>query len=174
MIKDANPLRMAQQPSARLAGLRTVYAAMLRDSAENIVRAVMAISQGPAPVLVHCAAGKDRTGVVIAVTLAAIGAPREAIVGDYRRTEAAMPGVMTRLRQDWSAEGLDEALERLARERPDLLSAPASAIEGVLDTLAEHDGAAGGWLVDRGLAPGALGALTERLVAEDGAIAEAC
>lgn len=38
---------------------------------------------GSLPALVHCAHGKDRTGVVIMLLLAACGVPREAIVDDY-------------------------------------------------------------------------------------------
>jgi protein-tyrosine phosphatase len=42
-----------------------------------------------APVVVHCVAGKDRTGVVAAVTLAALGVPDEVIAEDYALTAAA-------------------------------------------------------------------------------------
>ncbi|WP_432824874.1 tyrosine-protein phosphatase [Dactylosporangium sp. CA-092794] len=42
-----------------------------------------------APVVVHCVAGKDRTGVVSAVTLAALGVPDPVIAADYALTSAA-------------------------------------------------------------------------------------
>ena len=44
--------------------------------------------------LVHCAAETDRTGVVVAVPLRAAGVRRDAVVGDYRRTTAAMAAVL--------------------------------------------------------------------------------
>jgi protein-tyrosine phosphatase len=46
------------------------------------------IATGRMPVVVHCAAGKDRTGVAIAVLLAALGVDRNTIVDDYLLTNA--------------------------------------------------------------------------------------
>lgn len=45
-----------------------------------------------AAVLIHCVAGKDRTGFVCAMLLAALGAPREAIAADYLASRAMVPG----------------------------------------------------------------------------------
>ena len=48
------------------------------------------------PVLVHCTVGKDRTGVTVALTLAAAGVDDdEAVVADYARTEELLPGGAT-------------------------------------------------------------------------------
>jgi protein-tyrosine phosphatase len=44
------------------------------------------IAQGEVPVLVHCAAGKDRTGIAIALLLAVLDVPLETIVEDYLLT----------------------------------------------------------------------------------------
>jgi protein-tyrosine phosphatase len=44
------------------------------------------IAQGDLPILVHCAAGKDRTGIAIALLLAALDVPHETIVEDYLLT----------------------------------------------------------------------------------------
>ena len=45
----------------------------------------------------HCAAGKDRTGVVVALALAAVGVPQDAIVADYARTSERLPLILARL-----------------------------------------------------------------------------
>jgi protein-tyrosine phosphatase len=42
-----------------------------------------------APLIVHCAAGKDRTGVAVAVLLSALGVPREVVIEDYLLTNEA-------------------------------------------------------------------------------------
>ena len=39
----------------------------------------------------HCTVGKDRTGVVVALALAAAGVDREAVIADYARTEDFLP-----------------------------------------------------------------------------------
>jgi protein-tyrosine phosphatase len=47
------------------------------------------IAQGGVPIVVHCAAGKDRTGIAIALLLAALDVPHETIVADYLLTNQA-------------------------------------------------------------------------------------
>ena len=49
----------------------------------NDVVAYIADPSTNVPVLVHCASGKDRTGVVIAALLAIVGIDRSLIVGEY-------------------------------------------------------------------------------------------
>jgi protein-tyrosine phosphatase len=58
----------------------------------EVVRGILADQ----PVLVHCTVGKDRTGVTVALTLAAAGVDAEAVVGDYARTEGLLPQARNR------------------------------------------------------------------------------
>ena len=62
---------------------------MVEQRRGNVVRAVELIAAHVAdgPVLVHCMAGKDRTGIVVALVQAAIGVPLESIVEDYARSD---------------------------------------------------------------------------------------
>jgi protein tyrosine/serine phosphatase len=65
----------------------------------TVVAAVEIIADaGNAPVVVHCVAGKDRTGVVSAVTLAALGVPDDVIAEDYALTQGATDRSMAFLR----------------------------------------------------------------------------
>lgn len=50
-----------------------------------------ALAQGRAPVLIHCTAGKDRTGVAVALLLEALHVPRTDILADYAMTEKLTP-----------------------------------------------------------------------------------
>jgi protein-tyrosine phosphatase len=66
-----------------------LYDEMLELRRDNIVRAVELIADhvGEGPVLVHCMAGKDRTGIVVALVQAAIGVSLESIVAEYARSD---------------------------------------------------------------------------------------
>jgi protein-tyrosine phosphatase len=62
------------------------YMSYLRRRPDSIVASVQTIAHARGSVLVHCAAGKDRTGVVVALALDAAGVDRELIVADYLAT----------------------------------------------------------------------------------------
>lgn len=75
--------------------LGELYDELVEGSADRIVAAVRAIG-GAAPVLVHCTVGKDRTGVTVAIALAAAGVDRNAVVDDYALTEHLLPAERNR------------------------------------------------------------------------------
>jgi hypothetical protein len=72
------------------------YLGYLADRGDSVVSALRVMSQGTS--IVHCAAGKDRTGVVIAIALHVIGVPREQIVADYTATGERLEAILARLR----------------------------------------------------------------------------
>jgi hypothetical protein len=147
---------MAAHDDMLVDGLPGLYRTTLASSGATIARVVALIAEAEPPVLVHCAAGKDRTGLVIAVTLGAVGASREAIVADYVKTDANMPRVLERMTADGRpAVG---TLQRLAREHPDALHAPAEAIAAALDVI-DDAGGARAWLREQGLSEGTLARL---------------
>lgn len=63
------------------------------------------------PVLLHCTAGKDRTGVAIALLLHALGVTREAIVEDYLETSARVTEHVVARARRTMAEVAGRALE---------------------------------------------------------------
>ena len=65
---------------------------------DSVVAAVREIASAEGSVLVHCAAGKDRTGMVVAFALDAAGVPRERIAEDYLATGDRIQQVIDRLR----------------------------------------------------------------------------
>lgn len=91
---------MAQDYPATPAGaealMRDFYADLPRTMAHVFGELLVRISQGAFPCIIHCSAGKDRTGMAVALLLAALGCGREVIVADYvasahaRRIEGAM------------------------------------------------------------------------------------
>jgi protein tyrosine/serine phosphatase len=133
------------------------YLGYLRDRPDSIVAALCDAARSGGPAIVHCAAGKDRTGIVCALALAVAGATRAAIVTDYVATGERMERLLARLRSS-------------PTYAPDLDGSPASAhmpraeaMERVLDVLDERHGGPLGWLEEAGFAADDAARLRARL-----------
>jgi protein tyrosine/serine phosphatase len=131
----------------------------------GITAIVSAIADAPpGGVLVHCHAGKDRTGIVVALALAVVGVSDDEIAQDYALSELAMEQIMV----EWLAHiGAPES----EHERHWALAMPSR--EAMLDTLAylrERHGGAERYLLDGGMTADQLQRLRARLVdAKEGA-----
>jgi protein-tyrosine phosphatase len=114
-------------------------------------------------VLVHCAAGKDRTGLISALLLGLVGVPTATIAADY-----ALTAELLRSReQAWLAAAPPE--ERAEREAMLARYAPtAEVMLAVLAGLEERHGGVEGYLLDAGVAPADLERLRDRLLAPAG------
>jgi protein-tyrosine phosphatase len=134
------------------------YLSYLHRRPDSIVGAVEAIARTDGAVLVHCAAGKDRTGVVVALALAAAGVAKERIVADYMDSAQRIEAIMARL--------LSSETYRAELEGHDVQShAPrAPTMPRVLELVAEQSGGATQWLAEHGLADADLERLRARLV----------
>ena len=76
-------------PTRARRGIESIYAGYLVDRAESVLAALRLIASHRWSGLVHCAAGKDRTGVVVAVALAEVGVREQAIVEDCAQSASA-------------------------------------------------------------------------------------
>lgn len=104
------------------------YLGYVAHRPDSIVGALRAITDAPGAALVHCAAGKDRTGVVTAFALEVAGVDREEIAADYAATAHRIEAIIDRLRssetyrEDVERKTIDEhrphaeAMERFLRE----------------------------------------------------------
>jgi len=99
--------------------------------------------------VVHCMAGKDRTGVAIALVLAALGVRREAIIEDYVLTNSAVDLRTQLLGRRATGAGLatsgdsllalsPTALEAVLAARPEYLTASLTAIETRCGSIAAY------------------------------------
>jgi protein-tyrosine phosphatase len=154
MDEEALKALLSKIPS--LAGL---YLGMLTHGAvafADVARAIVHPEDPAHPaVLIHCTAGKDRTGVAAALILDAVGVERSAIVADYVSSEANLAG-------EWADRMLEKARSwgvPLVPAIVDLVvSTPASAIETALAWVDEQGGSAA-YLQAGGLSADDLGAL---------------
>jgi len=163
LMAEAGIVRLAADPPELDGGVAGLYRRTLTRVGPSFASVARLIGASAGPTLVHCTAGKDRTGLVVAVVLSATGVPREDIVADYVRTQANMPGVLERIA---STPGLEEGpalIRRIAQVQPEILTAPAGAIAAALDIL-EESGGAPGWLAMHGVTQAELARLCARLV----------
>ena len=112
-----------------------VYFSYLIDRPDSVLAALRAIGQAPGTVLVHCAAGKDRTGTIVALALLIAGADRDAVIADYAASSDRIEAVVRRLLGS-------DAYEESLRETP--LSAHFSRPESMIALLDHVDGSYGG------------------------------
>jgi hypothetical protein len=80
-----------------------MYARMVETAAPQLASALGIIALAPGATAFHCAAGRDRTGVLAAALLLALGAGDDAIVADYARTHSNMTAILQRLRPTMGA-----------------------------------------------------------------------
>lgn len=164
------------------------YADMVDRSAAEIVTALGIIAHAPGATAFHCAAGRDRTGVLAAMLLLALGASDEDIVADYARTDENLAAIDTVSSNETLCQFIDgcprspprgfgsrrserNGVSRVAYRGPTLRSlfAPSRRRAGmlVLAFVGEGDDS---WVpADQRVVPlramGALPAVVERLVA---------
>jgi protein-tyrosine phosphatase len=135
------------------------YLGYLRDRPDSVVAALRTLAEpdGNGTAIVHCAAGKDRTGVVVALALAATGVTRAAIIDDYVATGDVLDAILDRLRRSATyAADLDDRPVDTHRPR-------AWTMQRFLAILDEKYGGPLGWLGRVGFGANDVATLRARL-----------
>jgi protein-tyrosine phosphatase len=134
------------------------YLAMLGRLSGNFARAVTAVAEAPeeGPVLIHCAGGVDRTGLVVALLLRVSGVGVDTVADDYAPSE-----------QNWApfiGEWLESAADEDERSKRRMLaSMPAAAMRAVLVVLEHRHQSAERYLLEAGVAPENIERVRHRL-----------
>jgi protein-tyrosine phosphatase len=137
------------------------YLSYLGARPDSIVASIRTIANAPGAVLVHCAAGKDRTGVVVALALDAARVDRDAIVRDYMATAERVDAIMTRLLQSPTYR------PELEGHDPSAHAPVADTMERLLEIVDEGFGGSAAWLSAHGLSDADLERLRTRLAPAD-------
>jgi len=147
--------RRASDPTD-LAGHYTSYVVNAGPAIAAALKVLADPSSGPS--LVHCAAGKDRTGVIVALALSLVGVTREAVVADYVRSAERAERILARLA---STAAYGPGLEgvTVADTTP-----VASSMEGFLDAVDREYGGPHGLAMSLGVDEQTVARLGARLV----------
>lgn len=142
-----------------------LYAKILLQHTQVVVAALREIADTrDAGVVVHCTAGKDRTGIVVALALLAVGVAREDVVADYARTQANLAG-------PWLERMLDVVRSHDVEVTPDIRiilgGSPPEALEAALDLIDRERGGVRKYLRDAGFGELELAKLASVLVRPD-------
>jgi protein tyrosine/serine phosphatase len=133
--------KRAESADERRRGATGIYLSYLEDRADSILGALRLIAHSRGATIVHCAAGKDRTGVVVALALAEAGVEPAAIVADYADSAERVTATIRRLatRRTYAADLQSD--EDVDKHKP-----RASTMQRMLDMLDEAHGGPAAWL----------------------------
>ena len=134
------------------------YLGYLDERPDQVAAAVRSVARSEGAALVHCAAGKDRTGVVVAVALSAVGVRPEAVIADYAATGERIGPLLARLRRSPAyAADMGSEPDESHRPRPQTMAA-------FLEQVNSRYGGAVAWLAGHGFGPGDLLLLRAKLL----------
>lgn len=134
------------------------YIDYVRDAPHAIAEALRTIAAGPGAVVVHCAAGKDRTGVVVAIALSLVGVTRDAVIEDYARSGDRIEQIRDRLL------GTDLYATDIARRSLDSMVPHAGNMERFLDRVDREYAGMHGLAMSIGFDEESVARLSRRLI----------
>jgi protein-tyrosine phosphatase len=157
---EAQVLRLDNEDTLRTPPtLASLYRGFLRHSGPELAQIVqLAADDARRPLLFHCLAGKDRTGIVAALLLSLLGVADELIADDYAATAPVLP----RLRELTKGDRERLGLRDFAKIYPGLMGAEAATMLTFLQAVRDEYDGVGEYLA----AYGVTGAVTAELRAD--------
>ena len=148
-------------PIGAIPTLAEMYTELLDSSASLIVKAVEPFASGETA-LVHCSAGKDRTGIIVALLLDLVNVDRDTIIHDYALTDIYLEPLRDNFRDFAREAGIDLV------QYEHMISCQPEYIAEFLDYLHEKYGGAREYLLKAGMTEEQLDRIREELT-EDAA-----
>jgi protein-tyrosine phosphatase len=138
--------------------LERAYLAMLDEGEERLAEAMVKLADpGALPAVFHCAAGKDRTGMLAMLLLGSLDVLDEYIVADYSLTEAGMQRM-----REWAQREQPEIYQRIAAGPAIFSAAVPEAMQRMLGHVRQEHGSVLGFVTALGVPTSAV----ERLRAD--------
>jgi protein tyrosine/serine phosphatase len=134
------------------------YFALLEIGKPAVSAVLRTLAGASAPAVFHCAAGKDRTGLVAALLLGLLGVSDEGIAADYALTRENLGAIVERLQ---ALEGYQTVLEALP---PDTMHAEPGTMLALLAQIRDHYGEIRGYAASAGVSNADLARLESRLL----------
>lgn len=167
LIADVGESMGDEAPGLSHEAMGLMYRRMVEGAAPQLVIALNVIAHTPGAAAFHCAAGRDRTGVLAAMLLLALGADDDDIVADYARTGDNMVAIMARtapvMGAMWKALGFDA--DALDKSSALLEGSMDVSMRSLLDTLRAQHGDPLAPLRAAGLSDATIARLRERALA---------
>jgi protein-tyrosine phosphatase len=135
-----------------------IYLGYLDKRSDSVVAALRLIAGSKGATIVHCAAGKDRTGVVIALALAEVAVTPAAIVEDYTLSAERIDAILGRLLAS------PTYASDMAGASADTHAPRAETMQRLLDAMDERYGGVPGWLRQHGWTDADATALRHKLL----------
>jgi protein-tyrosine phosphatase len=133
------------------------YLSYLADRPDSVSAALEVVATSTGATVVHCAAGKDRTGTVVGLALSVAGVSDADVVADYVATGERIERIVARLLPR-------PAYGEVMRDQPLTHHVPRpETMQRILTVLAERHGGAAGWLREQGWSQEQVEALRTRL-----------
>jgi len=135
------------------------YPEMLGNGSPRFADSVNTLANADGPTIFHCAAGKDRTGLLAMMVLGSLGCDHEYIIADYEQSDAAMDRLVA-----WAKGHSKELADRIGVTPASFLRADGRAMRIIIDGLVAEHGSLRNYTKSIGVSEETLVELEKKLV----------
>ena len=167
VIDETQPAQQTWQALLEDVPMSERYSRILAQAGPRFVEALELIAESSVPLVFHCTAGKDRTGILAALLLCALGVPDTEVVDDYAATSEVLHTIEARYlarAEDPRFSTQFEGLPGWRDQARKLMTADAQTMHHVLGELRANDTSIDAWLARNGLSAGMMSLLRTRLL----------